>query len=615
MLPLLTAPWALAALAALPALAALYWLRNTWREVPVSSLMFWLHQSESQASGLHMRRLQTPLLFFLEVAALLLLALAATGPRVDIGQGRWPLVVVLDDSFSMQAGGDESARHLAQAALERELRWGDGHPVRFILAGESAQLLGDTIGSWAEANEALEGWRCRAPTARLPQATALASELSGDKARILVISDHAPIPPGSPPSEGGAWGGGGRVQWWSFGKPRANLAFVNAARSSREGLDRCLLEVANFSPQPQSTTLVLKTPGAGQELHRETLTLSAHEIRRVILRLPNPPMPPLAKGGSQLSPHLSKGGDGGVVQAQLGDDALPFDNQVMLVREEAPPVRVLVQIKNDAMRVPMEKALQATGRTAPPGDAPQLLITDDADSQPAAADTWMVQLLAEKDADAFVGPFVLDRTHPLTEGLGLAGVIWGAGAAREFPGAPIVLAGSVPLVTDTENLAGQHHLRLRLRPDLSTLLEAPAWPIFVWNLVNWRAAELPGLRRVNLRLGESAQVTLPLGVESVTHIPPHGPTRLLPVHHQRVHVMPPEAGLHEIEADTMKYTFAVNVLRSEESDLTKCVTGRWGAWTEDLATAPAIYHLAWIPLLIVLGVLTLYMALAVRSGK
>jgi len=151
MLPLLTAPWALAALAALPALAALYWLRNTWREAPVSSLMFWLQQSESQAGGLRLRRLQTPLLFFLEITALLLLAIAATGPRIDTAQGRWPLVVVLDDSFSMQAGGAESARRLAQESLQRELRWGEDHPVRFILAGQAPQLLGDVISSWTEA--------------------------------------------------------------------------------------------------------------------------------------------------------------------------------------------------------------------------------------------------------------------------------------------------------------------------------------------------------------------------------------------------------------------------------------------------------------------------------
>ena len=584
MLPLLTAPWALAALAAVPALAAMYWLHNTRRVVPVSSVMFWLHESEAQASGLRMRRLQTPLLFFLEIAALVLLAAAATGPRIDTGQGRWPLVVVLDDSFSMLAGGDESARRLALAALPRDLSWGDGHPVRFILAGDSAQTLGDTIGSWTEAQEALQGWRCRAPTARLPEAIALAGELSGDKARILVISDHAPE---HEPGEG-------RVRWWALGKPRANLAFVNATRSVRDGLDRCLLEIANFSPEPQTTTLVLETHAGAHEIHRDVLALAAHEIRRISLRLPK---------------------DLAVVQARLGVDALPFDNQVTLVREETPPVRVQVQLKNEALRGPVDKALHATGKTALPGAAPQLLITDAADAEPPTAETWVVQLLTEKTADAFVGPFVLDRTHPLTEGVGLAGVVWGAGTAREFPGAPIVLAGGVPLVTDTENFAGQHHVRVRLRPDLSTLLETPAWPILIWNLVHWRALELPGLRRANVRLGEFVEVTVPLGVESIIHAPPQGPTHAWPAPSQRVVLRPEEAGLHEIEAGTAKHRFAVNILRREESDLTKCVTGRWGEWTEDGAPAPAIYHLLWIPLLIVLGVLTLHMFLAVRAGK
>ncbi len=593
MLPLLTVPWALAALAAVPALAALYWLRNTWREISVSSLMFWLHQAESQASGLRVKQLRTPLLFFLEIATLLLLAFAATGPRVDTAQGRWPLVVVLDDSYSMQAGGDESARRLAQEALRSEVRWGEGHPVRFLLAGSFPQALGDSLNSWAEAEQALEGWRCRAPAARLAEATALAGELSGDKARILVVSDHAPD---ADPGEG-------RVQWWAFGQPRSNSAFVNAARSTRDGQDRCLLEVANFGPRPQKTALVLETLGK-QEIHREVLALEAREIRRLTYRLPK---------------------DLAAVRARIDADALAVDNEVILVREETPPVPTLVQVKNEVLRIPMEKALAATGKTSPPGSLPQLLITDDPETQPAAAETWIVELLSEQDAEPFVGPFVLDRTHFLTEGLNLGGVVWGAGRAgsvsdrsssvREFPGSPVVMAGNVPLVTDAVDLAGQHHLRIRLRPDLSTLLESPAWPIFVWNLVQWRAAEAPGLRRANLRLEESALVALPLGVASVVHLPPSGPSRTLNVQGQRVAIRPEETGLHEVEADASKYQFAVNAVQREESDLTKCASGRWGQWTEDAATAPAFIHLAWIPMLVVLAVLTLHMALAFRAGK
>lgn len=583
MLPLLASPWALAALAAVPALAALYWLRNTWREVPVSSLMLWLHQSEAQASGLRMRKLETPLLFFLEIAALILLALAATGPRVDTGQGRWPLVVVLDDSFSMLAGGDESAQRLAQTAFERELHWGESHPIRFILAGESAVALGDTVWSWNEAQAALEGWRCRAAAGRLPEAAALASELGGEKARILVVSDHGPE---HEPGEG-------RVEWWSFGKPRPNVAFVNAARSARDGVDRCLLEIANFEPQRRTTTLVLYG-GARQEIQREQLTFDPDEIRRVTLRLPK---------------------EIAAVSAQLDEDVLVFDNNVTLVREETPAVRVAVQLKNDALRLPVEKALEATGKTAPPGETPQLFITDDLGATPGVPETWLVQLLAEKEADPFVGPFVLDRTHPLTEGLSLAGIVWGAGKAREFAGAPVILAGGVPLVTDAETFANQHHVRVRLRPDQSTLLESPAWPILMWNLVHWRATELPGVRRANLRLGESVHVALPPGVDSVVHVPPEGSTRVLPAAAQRVTLRPEEPGLHAVEAGDARHLFAVNVLRREESDLTKSVAGRWGTWTEDIATAPAIYNLTWIPLLLVLGILTLHMVVAVRAGK
>src|SRR5688572_4218717 len=121
MLPLFATPWAFAALLAVPTLTALYWLRNSYRQVPVSSLMLWRDLVESRASGLRVQRLQTPLLFFLELAALILLAIAATGPRLEVGAGHWPLVVVLDDSFSMRAGGDDSPRARAGLALDNEL--------------------------------------------------------------------------------------------------------------------------------------------------------------------------------------------------------------------------------------------------------------------------------------------------------------------------------------------------------------------------------------------------------------------------------------------------------------------------------------------------------------
>src|SRR5438067_8268331 len=98
MLPLFTTSWAFLAIAAVPALVAIYWLRNRFRRLPVSSLMLWMEHHAAREGGLRVQRLQTPLLFFLELLALLLLILAAAQPHLPLLQGSRPLLIVLDDS-------------------------------------------------------------------------------------------------------------------------------------------------------------------------------------------------------------------------------------------------------------------------------------------------------------------------------------------------------------------------------------------------------------------------------------------------------------------------------------------------------------------------------------
>jgi hypothetical protein len=582
MFPLFTAPWAFAALAALPALAALYWLRNSYRRLPVSSLMLWLEQAESRASGLRVRRLHTPLLFFLELAALMLLAVAATGPRLEIWQGRWPLVVVLDDSYSMLAGGDHSPRRLAREFIEDELSWGAAAGVRFVLAGPTPQTLGDAAHSSREIRETLNDWRCQAPTAKLAEAVTLAAEIGGPTARLLVLTDHAP------PSEPEP----GRLSWHAFGASLANRAFIRAARTAGEAKDRIHLEIANFAPDPHTGALVLEAGTPAQEVHRERLELAPRETRRLALQVPR---------------------DVSVLTGRLDADMLPIDDVAYLAREEAPPVRVEMRIADEPLRALVDRTLAATGRTVPASSKPQLLFTDAFEAPAVAPDTWIVQLLQEKDAEPYLGPFVVDRNHPLTEGVSFAGIVWGAGKTKEQPGAPVLLAGNVPLITDTETLAGQHRIRVRLRPDLSTFTESPAWPALVWNLLDWRAAQQPGLRRANLRLGESALLSLAAGIDKVTLLAPSPPARSLPVHAQRVSVRPTDVGVHVLQAAEASYLFAVSTQSREESDLSANVTGQWGEWLDDDVTSPATYNLAWILLLVVLGILTAHMILAVRG--
>lgn len=581
MLPLFSYPLMLAGAAALPALAAIYWLRNRFRRHTVSSLMLWMQERQVRGGGTRLQRFQSPLLFFLELLILALLTLAAAGPEWRSGTVRQPLVVVLDDSFSMTAGGADSTRQRAVAALEEELHRHSRYSTRFILAGPRPQILGDPAHSTPEALKMLEQWKCRAPDADLDAAVTLAAEIGGERAVLLVLTDHAPKPPP----------GTGRLEWWAFGKPGPNVAFINAARTSHEHGDRCLLEIANLSKASRETSLAIRAGEPPVELERRTLALDPGAKSRIILNL---------KEGTP------------VLEAALGDDDLEIDNHVTLLPQREPPVRVEVRVHDSPLRDLVEKAVRASRASVLTAARPDLIITDSpvVDEPPA----WMVQMLSEPDAQAYSGPFVVDRAHPLTEGLALAGVVWGAGRQEKLVGVPIVTAGNIPLVSDVETGDGGHEITVRLRPELSTLQNSPNWPILIDNLLRWRASRRFGLARVNLRLGEEAALSVPSDVTSAKLMAPDGTSRTIPSDGGQLAVRPDDVGIYRLEAGGADYAFAVNALRRAKSDLRDCVSGRWGEWSA-ANVAPLEYRsAAWLLLLGALGILTLHVAL-VACGR
>jgi hypothetical protein len=586
MLPLFTYPPAFWGLLAVPALVAIYWLRNRYRRHPVSSLMLWEDPRRPREGGTRVHRLQTPLLFLLELLAILLLVLAAAEPQVRTRQGARPLVVVLDDSFSMLAGGADSARARGARAVGDELRRNPPFSVRFLLAGDRPQALGEPVKTAGEAVALLEGWQCRAASSALPEAMNLAAELGGDRGLTLVVTDHEP-PPGAVPDKG-------RVQWWALGSPRPNLAFVAAARTARDGAERCLLEVANLSDEPQSTTLEVEMGNPAGAIQRSTLQLAARQTHRVILQLKE---------------------DAPALRARLGADALAIDNEVTLLPAVQKTVRVDIRVADKALRPLVGKAVRAVRGALVTATRPDLVFTDREEADAAGADTWVVHLLAEKEAGAYTGPFVTDKTHPLTEGLGLQGVIWGAGKTPDLPGAPVIMAGNIPLLTDTEGPGGRHDLRLRLRPDLSTVQDSPNWPALVWNLIQWRGAQAPGLSRSNVRLGEEAVLTLATPREAVRLVGPDRTERPLPVQGKRVVARAEEVGVYEFRADSESHAFAANALARDESDLTGCGSGRWGDWLDDTTLGLDYQGVAWAVLLVLLAVVGIHLILVARGGK
>lgn len=605
-----TTPWALAGLAAIPALVAIYWLRFRYRPQPVSTLMFWRDIAEVRDAGIRWQKLQLPLLFFLELLAMLALVSAAGGLHVLLPEHTRPLVVILDDSLSMQAG-QPSAREQAERELRELLRQRRFASVRLLLAGTTPQWLGEAVRDPHALDPMLAQWQCLQPAATLERALALAREYGGREALVLVLTDSAPV---RPPE-------GGWLQWWAFGSANKNLAIVHALRTAGAERDRLVLEVANFASEPAPATLTMRS---GQTILQTTsLSLEAGETQTLHYTVPSQAEvieAVLAHG--ELTP-TTPGGPGGLTPSAL-DDALALDNPVWLVRADTPAVRIRLDVAHAGLVSALEKALRAAGPVVFDDATPHLWITDSPSARPSGS-SWLMQLLLEKDGEAFTGPYFLDRQHPLCEGLSLQDVVWGA-RREPIPGTPILSVGDVPLLTEILRGLNRRQFCLRVIPKLSNLTRTPDWPIFWANLVDWRRRELPGPDTVMARIGETVRVRCeitasrtergePSPVQHAAPTPavpvvtcrwPNGGERHYAVHQGVAWIELRQLGLHEIRFQQQRWTVAVNMLQRSESDLRKCSTGRFGQWVSEEILRRYYYDTGWAFLLLAIGLLLVH---------
>jgi hypothetical protein len=583
MIPFLTYPLALLGLAALPALAAIYILRNRYRRRQVSSLLLWRFNVQSKSGGAKIHRLQLPLLFFLELLTLTLLVTAATGPRWKLPQSTRPLIVVLDDSLSMRAlDRGITAQARAREYLERLFRRQAPPSTRLILAGAEPRLGGALARNWRELADILPQWKCSAPTAALDAAMTLAAELGRQQANILVLTDHAPA---------GQKISNRRLEWRAFGEPLENFAIVNASRTAFEDQDRCLLEVANYSSAAR--TARLSTQAGTNPPQSMLLELGARESQRVVFNLPS------------AAPLL---------RASLEPDALAEDNEVQLLPPVRRRVRVQVALTNEVLAALVNRTLDAAGLRAALNDPPEIMIHDS--DSPVPSDAWGLVLTHAGGTNAYTGPFVIDTSHPLAKGIGLNGVVWAASAATNVPGdVPIILAGNTPLLSTREDALGRRHLTFNCNPALSTVQNTPAWPILFWNILSWRIAEMPGLRESNVRLG--AEILLQTTGEPVTVIQPDGERKLFPKSGGDLSLETPALGLYTVASGLSTNRFAVNALDAEESDLTACVSGQWGQWSEETERRIEETSAVWIMGLLALILLTAHLCLVagVKGGS
>jgi hypothetical protein len=600
-MPFLAAPWFLLGLAALPMLAGIYWLRNRFRPRTVSTLMLWTDQREPREGGRRVKRMQMPLLFFLELGTLLLLGAAAAGPMILSRQETRPLVVVLDDSFSMLArseGTRTSSRERAQEAVLGEIGGDRSYRVSLILAGTKAQILARDLVGTGEVREALNAWKCLSAAGEVEGALGLACEIGEPTARVLVVTDHA-----APEDHQGD----SRVVWRAFGRECQNVGFVNAVRlrsetgNTGETKDRCLLEVTNFGTSPARRTETIRTLKEGGVLKQEEIVLGPGETHRELLALP---------AGT------------GDIEVELSGDELALDDRVFLLEEPEPKVSVRVQVEDAGLAREIRRALQATKRADLEGLPVELLLTDSSDTS-AGPNTWVVRFLGDPGGMSYAGPFIVNRTHPLTRGLSLEGVVWSGGGKRKLSGSPLVVVEDVALLTDLERPDGTHEVQISLNRELSTLQESVDWPVLMWNVMDWRVEALSGVREANRRLGDVGTVVLPRGMEKVVMHAPTGETREMTAPAGRVTVPLTEVGVFEIEGvsdrsgkeEKLSWRLSSSALSALESDLRGCASGQWGDWRQSASLLWDYVSIAWVLVLGAMALLTAHQLLLARSSR
>jgi hypothetical protein len=580
-------PLGLLALLAIPAIVAIHLFRRRFPPRAVSGLFLWQIVRQTPEGGGRITRLPITASLLLECLAALALGLILAGARISSAGVSEHLVVLLDDSASMAAvnTAGESARDRAVRRVLSELdRLGTGARITLVESGERPSVLAGPAALSVEARPALDAWKPEAPHHSLALGIRLARELAGRTGRLMVMSDVTPASRGEAGFEGGLW--------VSTGEALPNVGITAARRtlSPDDGRGAVALTLGNYS----------------DSIARRSVSVSTGDKNILLRELDVPP------GISSLTLPLPPGLP--AVRVGLSDDPLARDNGVTLVEPRPQIVSVENRLGEGRGRQALVKALGVlTGVTQ--ADGGHLLFTDAGELDgPRTPGVWRVGFgrapaawLTKGEPKDFVGPFVLEKRHPLLQGMTLGGVVW-SGAMPLVAGTvrPLVSAGDQVLVGTHAPAGGrppEPAILLNLDLERTNLIRAPDWPILISNLVEMRRQSLAGPERWNYRVGEWVRVRLDRDPQGPLRFRCGPVERTLPAGRQLEFIAPSPGGLLQIlEGDAVLFELGVNFLDESEANLRHQTTADAGALVDAAGlraeSGPASDPLFWVLLTI-----------------
>ncbi len=534
-----TTPIFLLLILAIPVLILIYKLKSKHRIVVVSALFLWNNHKRTKKGGLTLKKLPLPLLFFLELLIIIFLILAALTPFFS-SENKSKLWFVLDDSFSMLAGGEQSARELGEQEILRNLKEYPNRPIGLILANSSLQTLETKKITVDTLSSILDKWECGGYESCIAKGISYARQFDKGNSTIMVLSDHAPTKRDLSES----------IIWKAFGEKRNNIAIINATRTTENLKSRFFMEIANIADIPQEVTAIYDFSGNKKN---KKIKLKPKEVKRITMSLPFNAFD---------------------IKVTLSSDDLQIDNAILLIPNHSKKINIGVDISNPTLKNYVTRAIESNNNSVITNENTSLIFTDN--EIPKVSDkNWFVQISGDKTSKPFLGPFIVEKTHPLTNGLYLSGIIWGA-KQTNLQGNVILSAGNIPLLTILKN-EKTTNLFINYYHKLSNLHNSPNWPILISNIIDWRISESTGLDKKNYRLGNIVKITLPRKQEgnfAITY--PNGLEKKVAKSATFLHFKPEKTGVYNISAKENNYKFSVNALSYQESNLLNSTYGVWG---------------------------------------
>ena len=559
-------PWGLFGLLSLPTIVTIHMFHRRFPPMHVAGLHLWGAEVRVPTAGRKRERPPLSKSLIFELLAALIATLVLAQPRYgDLGNVTH-LIAVLDGSASMSAvtvDGESVRDRAVQEVRRRMLAASRGSRVTVILTGPRPVMLAGPAVEWEQAEAVLATWKPALPGHDPVTALDMATQLAANGGEVVFLTDDLLDEDAAFVNE---------IETIAVGQSLGNVA-MTAARwtvdsTTLEG--SVFLRVANLGAR--AVTATVSGSAEGEPVFRSEIKLAAGEEK--------PLQADVAGGLGRLR-----------VDVTSTDDALAIDSHIDLIEPHVRTVHIATALPTDFAGT---EALQRVLLVLPDVDLGASI--DKADLQIGRAtdlpesrrDLWWLGIgpvdtsdEARQAAKDLLGPYLIEKRHPLMEGISLGGVVWGGVQETNLDATPLITAGSRMLLS---RLSGTLTTALMLNVDLgrTNLTESPDWPIFLSNVVEQRRDAIPGLRRWNYRLNEDVEFRLFEGAAESDEL---AQQKLTLVSGERVRQLartpvvevPPldETGIYSVRSGGDVFgEFAVNFFDAAESDLTKLRSGQ-----------------------------------------